>query len=407
MVWGVFIFVVFIIYSSAFSSAEPELFPELLGDDDTIIIPEGAPLLSSSSSSDSFLDSFDDSDSDYDEDAFVSFKQVRYPLHCKIMDFDVGQVSVMLLMGHDCNRQDELGKTPLHYACITGCRQIAAELLSYGAQSCVRDNRDAPPLFYAVQNNYWDVVKEFPVEALNSHALFPKEHAFENYTLLEYLVFYNCLERAEFLLNRGANLSLRAVKIAIKKKYDSMVSMFCEHALARRDFSFLVRVLHDYHSNFSIVDCDSSVLLSISERQRISLLNLAVLQKNVHLIKRLLRFGVRTDTIDSHNFIPLFYAIESDDIVLIKLLAATTPRSFLGAALHWAVKCNALGAVAWLLTLGADIDAIEDYCLTPLRRAELLKSDGEDNDSIIALLRAANEQKRRGAYPAARTISRW
>lgn len=402
MVWGVFVLVLFFAYSAAFTCAESELFPEFFDDNDTIIIPEGTPLLPSSNSSDSFLDSFSDCDSDYDDsdDTFVSYKQIRYPLHCKIMNYDIGQVSVMLLMGHDCNRQDELGKTPLHYACITGCREIAAELLSYGAKIGARDNRDAPPLFYAVQNNYWDVIELFPLEVINSNKLFPDKHAFEDYTLLEYVVFYNRLERVEFLLKLGVDLGLDAIEIAIKKKYDSIIAILCAHAIARQDFSFLVRLLHDYGIGFAIIDCEQSMLASMKEGKKISLLNLAVLQRNISLVKRLLQLGVRTDIIDSHEFIPLFYAIERDDIVLVKLLVATTPRSFFGTALHWAVKCDAVRSVEWLLMLGADIDAIEEYCLTPLRRAELLKNEGSNNDAIIAMLRIAKEQKRRGQYPS-------
>jgi len=58
---------------------------------------------------------------------------LKEQLHCAVQDNDLGRVRELVESGVDPNAFDDIGKTPLHYACKNENFTIAEYLLEHGA----------------------------------------------------------------------------------------------------------------------------------------------------------------------------------------------------------------------------------------------------------------------------------
>jgi ankyrin repeat protein len=98
------------------------------------------------------------------------------------------------------------GKTALHHAAVGGQKEVAAFLLSKGAEANTKDGNDSTPLMLACEKGHLEVV-EMLVEARKGLGLEERDH--DGMTALQHAVHGGHKDVVTFLLSKGAEANTR------------------------------------------------------------------------------------------------------------------------------------------------------------------------------------------------------
>jgi hypothetical protein len=136
------------------------------------------------------------------------------------------------------------------------------------------------------------------------------------------------------------------------------------------------------------------------------LLHIAAIRKNLELVELLEKYNVNPDILDRHEMTPLFYAIESNYVPIIKKLlqmgANVEHRDEHNATpFYWAVYCATLEILKILQENGAEPAVV---CM--LNRNALLKAAFMNKSDVVqylltfpSVLKQINESDQRGRTP--------
>jgi ankyrin repeat protein len=106
--------------------------------------------------------------------------------------------------GINYNKRDELGNTPLFYACLRGARDIARILIKSGADAALANNQNLSPLHAAAKSGNKEIMKLLTdagadINATDTHGKSP----------LIYSLQGGKTEAANFMLSLGADKSIK------------------------------------------------------------------------------------------------------------------------------------------------------------------------------------------------------
>lgn len=287
------------------------------------------------------------------------------------------------------NLQDDCGRAALHYACLLGNEQLAAQLVSCGAQLGILDKAGRSPLHLAC-------VDSNPLPGC------PRVVAATKAELVELLLKAGA---AEALCAQGVELAgvvqlLRSIQPPTQKAAGRMrllkhLAMPVLHRACERGYMHTVALLVSHpevdldqqHSTngYTALHCASlagqaavvEVLLgkgadvNVMCKRRRTALHLACITNQEEVVKLLLRHQVRVDVVDNNGMTALCHALRGGfhDITLqlLRHAGVSLVRGKHGMTrLHQACKRGDVRQVALLLQHGAVLDVEDDKGLTPL-----------------------------------------
>ena len=359
---------------------------------------------------------------------FFIFRKFTTPLHWAAEQGDVAIMQRLLEVGNidDVDVLNEFEETPLILACEHDHLEMVKFLLKRGAKLSIQGDAGYTPLYWAVFNYNLELTQEL----FASGTVDVNIQNTENDTLLHLACKQESLEIVEWLLNKGADVSIigRLDRLplhwAVEKKNFKIVEALLKVAeLKNVNMNILdadqytpFHLACSYNENDRVIDLllekgviffmaiekefnplhwaasngnlkMMKILLESSELGNVDInclnnydntpLNLACQKNHLDVVKYLIQRGANVLTVGVFGFIPLHWAAENGSVQIAQelFIAAAAvidinTKDKKGATpLHVACEYNRLEMVKWLLKRGADPTIIDELNGTPLHWA--------------------------------------
>jgi ankyrin repeat protein len=300
------------------------------------------------------------------------------PLHLASKHNHPGVVTSLLEIGADVDAQDSNNMTPLLCALEPpGSDEAAQLLLEHGASLHVRNENGQTPLHLASENDHPGVVASLlkigaDVDVQDSNSMTPLLYALDR---------SGSSEAARLLLNHGASFRVRKengrtpLHLASENDHPSVVASLLKigadvDTQDSNSVTPLLCALNDFGS-----DEASQLLLAHGASFRVrdengqTPLHLASKYDHPGVVAELLKNDADVDAQDNYNLTPLFYASSAAAQLLLERGASVHVRNQIGQTpLHIAsgARWGRSEVVRLLLRFGADVDARDSHNMTPL-----------------------------------------
>ncbi|MFP3023399.1 MAG: ankyrin repeat domain-containing protein, partial [Wolbachia sp.] len=247
-------------------------------------------------------------------------------------------VRLLLDKGANIDARDKEGQTLLCFAVSGNNLDMIQFLLDRGASIEAQDKSGYTPILYAAQSGKWSVVKLF----IDNGAKFNNETTFQG-TPLHFAVQEGNLDMVQFLLDKGAG-------IEVQNAYNEKPLHFAVKA-GRLD---ILKLLLDRGANINATDMDGQTPLDLATHKGYNNVVEILRQAQLNLDKELLIAAEKGDlekvrdsiirganAQDSQSWTPLFWAIQKNNLNIVKLLvnngADINAKDNEGwTSLHWA-----------------------------------------------------------------------
>ena len=293
------------------------------------------------------------------------------PLHMAVENGYLTIVKLLIDHGASINFAGDLETyTPLHFAINKGNSQLVSLLLQHGANVNIKDKTDNTVVYLAVQKGNLSIVEQI----LNFH---PEINDGNNRNILNVAIYGNNTQYQaiiELLLNYGFSLNIEEENnynllfAAVAKGYLNVVKILLDHCTD-------INILHDPET--------PKASYNLSSQKAHTLLHCATKKKHESVAELLINYGADVNIKDQAGYPPIFYAIDTSDIKITKLLLNN------GADIHGiqcktqllniAVKKEYKEIVEILLQHGADVNAVDKHGRTALH----FTVSGEDDNNFI------------------------
>ncbi|KAK2712084.1 hypothetical protein QYM36_010942 [Artemia franciscana] len=315
------------------------------------------------------------------------------PLHTAATNGELGICQLLVSKGAHINIG--YSRTPLHCAAREGHISVAKYLLRKGANpnfQCRGDHYGYTPLHAAAERGKLDMCQLLVSKGARIDALYDNSH-----TPLYTAVMNGQLSVVSYLIEKGGNLNFQ-----ITKANNVDFGGTPLHFAARQGQIDMCQLLVSKGAQTDILD----------DRRRTPL-HWAVIrggkgyctikeENKIEIVKVLLSRGAPTDVLDLYGLSPLHYAVENNNISIasyllekganINLKYGNSPFYRRGyTLLHSAAAQCQLDKCQFLLSKGAQVDALDDKRRTPLHWAvneteRFIKEKQREKLEIVKLL---------------------
>jgi ankyrin repeat protein len=225
----------------------------------------------------------------------------------------VDLVQLFLKYKPDLNRQSpDLGYTTLHFACENDNLEIIKCLLEHGASTKIKSKKLLTPLLVALVNSN----KEIALELIEADPSIINDCMYETPSKLSPMI------------------------VAVKENFDQVIRTLIKHGA-------------DLYND----ECDTTPL------------HIAAAKGLDSIVTTLIEVGASVNRPDADGEPPLFSAVS--DVTIVKILLdnsaeVNAKKKFARTPLHCAAFLGKLDSVEELIKRGANIDALDEFNLTPL-----------------------------------------
>ncbi|WP_353282647.1 ankyrin repeat domain-containing protein [Wolbachia endosymbiont (group A) of Pogonocherus hispidulus] len=284
-------------------------------------------------------------------DVNAQSKYCSTPLHYAAESGELDKVKCLIDKGADINAKDGYGWIPLHCAAESEKWDIVKYLISKGANVNAKNKYGWTPLHYAAGSGELDIVKCLikngtDVNAKNEDGNIPLHHS---------AVFFGSDDIAEYLIREGANVDA--------KNKDGNTPL---HLAAEKGKADIAKILLKHNAD-----------VNARSNWRMTALHYAVGSGELDIVKCLIKNGTDVNAKNEDGYTPLHLVAKEGgraDIakVLLKHNADVNARSnWRMTALHYAIICENLAIVEFIVEKGADINARDRNNNTPLHFAAM------------------------------------
>ncbi|CAH0054474.1 unnamed protein product [Clonostachys solani] len=313
----------------------------------------------------------------------------RQPLHYACMSGHKEIVNLLLGFGADLEAQQGDGRTPLGEACYWEHLDVMNELLSHGAKVNVMDNGNRSLLTLAVIDRNIDIVQRLLLE---EHLDLNNRENANGWTALHRAAFWGAEEIVDLLLKRGASTSIQ--------DNDGWTPLYA--ATYGEEATIMKKFLYNHKGD----KMNPKELETPSEEGYTPLLA-AIERRCANIVSLLLEAGANCNAEDNQGRRALHHATAEGDesivLLLIKGGADFNAQDKQGRrALHYATTKGHDSIAFLLIRSGADCNAQDKQ-----GRRALHYAAAEGYDSIASLLieggadhNAQDEEGRRALHDA-------
>ncbi|XP_057326697.1 ankyrin-1-like [Microplitis mediator] len=323
------------------------------------------------------------------------------PLHVAACRNNVECVKIILNNNRDVDylartTADE-GFTPLHFACIFGCHDVAEFILNINADINIFSYDNSLPIHIAVSKGHDKVVELLLNHGANVDSLF--DNTLCHKTLLFTAVVNGDFKIVEHLLKFSPDITYKcnidSLKVAIRSFRDE--SKAISEALLDYGFKLdfddvdsgqliyvavekgLVGIVKDViKAGINITELRDSTFLS----RGFTLLHSAVINKHLEIVKLLID-KVDINTKDGFGLTPISYAVENNDIDMVKFILDYNNLDDLSKCqlLFGATKKSNKEIIELSLQYGIDVNMTDERGRTALHVVDLGKYESQEEDS--------------------------
>lgn len=292
------------------------------------------------------------------------------------------------------NSLDNEGHTPLHLAALNNRPEAVKFLLGQKHIDRKAEYEGEIPMMIAVRLGYKDVVKCFFEDPKTK---FEYRNRYD-VSLLDLAVINDNKEMVQFLLYSRIDKDSKgkdghtALDLAVKHDLPEIAMLLITHENEKKIIKQYAVTL------FDAAKCGSGkIVKSFLENKslhflprspdRQTLLHIAVINKQTHVVSYLLRYKDLINETDSQGKTALHYAVENGDEQMVRLLLdcgiKMESKDAEGkTALHMAVICDRKKIMDLLITQGANVHATDNYGMTVLHMAAFLAARSESQNIL-------------------------
>jgi ankyrin repeat protein len=305
-------------------------------------------------------------------------------LHFAVERGNTALIAFFIEKGADVNEKDREGAGPLHYAAAIGHLEASGLLIVKGAHVTAFDKGGAQPIHEAAMSGNIEVARILIEHGSNPNSV----DKVLRWTPLYYAEYYDRREMVDFLLSKGATLSVndtfgRAPCSACAESA-SVSSEVARAQEKKKKVDDLLVAFRDGNAGMIAQMLDDEPFLANETHGGMPVIHHAVHTRNVALIRILLERGAQVDGKDDRGYTALCSVIfggfeksshnETTAIVRLLLDYRADPNIAVDASgfspLHFAVQNDNRSAAEILIEHGADINSNLREWGTPLHWAE-------------------------------------
>lgn len=267
--------------------------------------------------------------------------------------------------GVNVNQKDNLGYTPLHYACKKGYFDIAKLLLENGAEVNVFSRKEITPLQLATANGNKNVIKIL----IEAGAKIDAQDKAGKTALIHGIDAKN-IEAVRYLVELGADITLADRKDKTPFYYANEMGLFQLVDILSHGETYYVDELRNTTLHQACENGKTEMVKQILQKKDVYInetnskhetpLLLAVKKENIVITQLLLEAGANPDICDSQGISPLLAAIGTENVHLVnELLNYNADFGRTGSGyqpLLWAVYSGRKDIVSLLLDRGANMN---------------------------------------------------
>ncbi|KAK2710298.1 hypothetical protein QYM36_013820 [Artemia franciscana] len=240
------------------------------------------------------------------------------PLYTAVMNGQLSVVSYLIEKGGNLNFQItkannvDFGGTPLHFAAADGQIDMCQLLVSKGAQTDILDDRRRTPLHWAVirgGKEREEIVKFLlsrgaPTDVLDFCGLSPLHYAVEN----------NNISIASYLLEKGANINLKARDPFYRCGYTPL------HSAAAKCQLDMCQFLLSKGAQVDALDDKRRTPLHCVVDETSLWMTQSFISQKLEIVKFLISRGATVDVLDENDLTPLVIAVSNRDFAIAEYL---------------------------------------------------------------------------------------
>jgi ankyrin repeat protein len=216
-------------------------------------------------------------------------------------EYKLKLLNLLMDMGADVKTQDISGTTPLHLAALNNHKEIAEQLIRKGAEIDARNEDGKTPLYYSI-NHSLEIA-----ELLISHGA--NVNAEDVYGQTPLFKVHKCNTFMELLVKNGADVN--------KKDIDGITSL--QYAAMYKSYEEIAPLLLSCGADPNVKNAAGETPKERANNPNYEKLHTAIKNKNVNLVKRILRYPI-----DVNENVGSFFKS-----YFIDLINAFQPQTFL------------------------------------------------------------------------------
>ena len=260
-------------------------------------------------------------------------------LHLAVIRANIQTINALIKSGADVNSRNNMGRTALHFAAEAGNQQIMAVLKQSGADFLLSDKSGLTPDAIINKKLRERIVKFEEITSCTDETAFIdgldkikswRSLSFKTYPKLHQAAILKSPDILLWLIQNGADCNAKdnnnktAIEIAMDnydlESFDILLANSAEININSKFLAsfimFLIKKDHqDYFFDKIVPACPAAVNTVVNfvdvknHWYEFSLINYAVLTKDIELLKKLIAFGADCNDLSSSNATPMYFAI--------------------------------------------------------------------------------------------------